>query len=192
LKLREPMVRFIQWARSFNVTSAAGSWKIFELDNAGTQLGQSPLRSPSVFNFFRPGYIPPNTAMAASNATAPEFQLVNETTVGGYLNFMQGVIERGISCPNPAVPYAAWNNYAYDVKANYARELALVTNATALVNHLNLVLAAGQISPATRTLMVNALNATNVTASSSADAKNRRVWAAVLMVMACPEYLVQK
>lgn len=191
-KLREPMVRFIQWARSFNVASAAGSWKIFELDNAGTQLGQSPLRSPSVFNFFRPGYVPPNTAMAASNATAPEFQLVNETSVGGYLNFMQGVIERGINCPNPAVPYAAWNNYAYDVKANYSRELALVTNAAALVDHLNLVLAAGRISGATRTLMVNALNATNITAASSADAKNRRVWAAVLMVMACPEYLVQK
>ena len=130
--------------------------------------------------------------MAASNATAPEFQLVNETSVGGYLNFMQGVIERGINCPNPAVPYAAWNNYAYDVKANYSRELGLVTNAAALVDHLNLVLAAGRISSATRTLMVNALNATNITASSSADAKNRRVWAAVLMVMACPEYLVQK
>ena len=191
-KLREPMVRFIQWARSFNVTSAAGSWKVFDLADAGTQLGQSPLRSPSVFNFFRPGYVPPNTALAARNATAPEFQLVNESSVGGYLNFMQGVIERGINCPNPGVPYAAWNNYAYDVKANYARELALVTNAAALVDHLNLVLAAGQISPATRTLMVNALNATTVTAGSSADAKNRRVWAAVLMVMACPEYLIQK
>lgn len=191
-KLREPMLRFIQWARSFSVTSAAGSWKIFDLSNGGTQLGQSPLRSPSVFNYFRPGYVPPGTDMAAADATAPEFQLVNETSVGGYLNFMQGVIERGINCPNPAVPQAAYNNYAYDVRANYSRELALVTDAAALVDHLNLVLAAGRLSPATRTTMVNALQATTVTASSSADVKNRRVWAAIFMVMACPEYLIQK
>lgn len=191
-KLREPMLRFVQWARTFGVTSAAGSWKIFELNNAATQLGQSPLRSPSVFNFFRPGYVPPGTALSASGATAPEFQLVNETTVGGYLNFMQSVIERGINCPNPAVPQAAWDNYAYDVQANYATELSLVADANALVNHICLVLAAGQISSASRGTMVAALNATPVTTASTQTVKLRRVWAAILMVMASAEYLIQK
>jgi uncharacterized protein (DUF1800 family) len=191
-KLREPMLRFIQWARTFGVTSAAGSWKVFELNNTATQLGQSPLRSPSVFNFFRPGYVPPGTALSPAGATAPEFQLVNESTVGGYLNFMQGVIERGINCPEPGVPHAAWTNYAYDVQANYTRELALVADATALVNHVCLVLAAGQISSASRQVMVTALNATAVTTASSDTVKRRRVWAAILMVMACPEYLIQK
>jgi uncharacterized protein (DUF1800 family) len=191
-KLREPMLRFIQWARTFGVTSAAGSWKIFELNNTATQLGQSPLRSPSVFNFFRPGYVPPGTALATAGATAPEFQLVNESTVGGYLNFMQSVIERGLNCPNPAVPYAAWNNYAYDVQANYATELTLVADAAALVDHVCLVLAAGQVSSASRTTMVNALNATPVTTGSTQTVKLRRVWAAILMVMASAEYLIQK
>ena len=147
-----------------------------------------------MFNFFRPGYVPPNTTLTASGATAPEFQLVNETTVGGYLNFMQDVIQRGINCPEPGVPQAAYTNYQYDVKATYSRELSLVTDATALVRHLSLVLTAGQIAPGSdnELLMVNALNATPVTASSSADVKQRRVWAAVLMIMACPQYLIQK
>ncbi len=193
-KLREPMLRFIQWARTFGAQSAAGSWKIFELSNPADRLGQSPLRAPSVFNFFRPGYVPPNTTLTPSGATAPEFQLVNETTVGGYLNFMQDVIERGINCPEPGVPQAAYTNYRYDVKASYSRELSLVTDATALVRHLSLVLTAGQIAPGSdnELLMVSALNATPVTASSSADVKLRRVWAAVLMIMACPQYLIQK
>ncbi|MCV0439091.1 MAG: DUF1800 domain-containing protein [Hydrogenophaga sp.] len=191
-KLREPMLRFVQWARTFGVTSAAGSWKLFDLNNAGTQLGQSPLRAPSVFNFFRPGYVPPGTALSASGATAPEFQLVNETTVGGYLNFMQSVIERGLNCPNPAVPQAAYNNYAYDITANYTRELALVADAEALVNHVCLVLAADQISSTTRATMVSALNATAVTTASTQTVKLRRVWAAILMVMASAEYLIQK
>ena len=193
-KLREPMLRFIQWARTFGAQSAAGSWKVFELSNPSSQLGQSPLRAPSVFNFFRPGYVPPNTTLTASGATAPEFQLVNETTVGGYLNFMQDVIQRGINCPEPGVPQAAYTNYQYDVKATYSREMSLVTDATALIRHLSLVLTAGQIAPGSdnELLMVNALNATPVTASSSADVKQRRVWAAVLMIMACPQYLIQK
>ena len=59
-----------------------------------------------MFNFFRPGYVPPSTALAASGATAPEFQLVSESSVGGYLNYMQNVIRRGLYVnaadqPNP-------------------------------------------------------------------------------------------
>ena len=191
-KLREPMLRLVQWARSFGVTSAAGSWKIFELGNSSSQLGQSPLRAPSVFNYFRPGYVPPATALATAKATAPEFQLVNETTVGGYLNFMQGIIQRGINCPKPGVPEAAYTEYAYDVKASYAAELALVTDAAALVRHLSLVMCAGQLSAATQTIMVTALNGTTVTAASTDTVKLNRVAAAVLMVMASAEYLIQK
>ena len=83
-KLREPILRLVQWGRTFGATSTAGTWKMGDLSNAGTQLGQSPLRSPTVFNFFRPGYVPPATALSPG-AVAPEFQLVNESSVGGYL-----------------------------------------------------------------------------------------------------------
>jgi uncharacterized protein (DUF1800 family) len=192
-KLREPMLRLIQWARTFGVTSAAGSWKIFDTTNVDTELSQSPLRAPSVFNYFRPGFIPPGTAMATAKASAPEFQLVNEITVGVYLNYMQGVIRYGISCPKPSVPEASYASaYVPDVVASYAKELPLVTDAAQLVTRLNLVLCAGHLSSATRTLMVNALNATPVTAASSASAKLERIAAAVLMVMASAEYLIQR
>jgi uncharacterized protein (DUF1800 family) len=178
-KLREPMVRLVQWARTFNVTSASGTWKIGDLSDAGSRLGQSPLRAPSVFNFFRPGYVPPSTALTAGKV-APEFQLVNESSVGGYLNYMMGVIDTGIN--------------GGDIKAAYTSELALAAdaNANALVQRLNLLLCAGQLSAATQTVIVNALLATPVTASSSATLKRNRVCAAVLMVMASAEYLIQK
>ena len=98
------MLRLVQWGRTFGVTSAQGSWKVGDLSDPGTRLGQSPLRSPSVFNFFRPGYVPPSTALAATGAVAPEFQLVNESSVGGYLNYMQGVIRNGIYVNAPEQP----------------------------------------------------------------------------------------
>ena len=176
-KLREPMVRLVQWARTFGVRSVSGAWKIGDLSNPATQLGQSPLRAPSVFNYFRPGYVHPSTTLSVGKV-APEFQIVNESSVGGYLNYLMTVIDGGIA--------------SGDIKAAYTIELILVLNPAALVNRLNLLLCAGQLVSATRTLITNTLSATAVTAASSEAIKRNRVCAAVLMVMACSEYLVQK
>jgi uncharacterized protein (DUF1800 family) len=177
-RLREPMLRLVQWARSFGVSSTLDTWKVGNLSNAATQLGQSPLRSPSVFNFFRPGYVPPSTTFAAQKLTAPEFQLVNETSVGGYLNFMQGVIQNGLGNK--------------DVTVGYATEKTLVLDAPVLVQRLNLLLTANQLSPATVSLIASALGTPAVTAASSDSIKLNRIYAAVLMVLAAPEYLIQK
>ena len=192
-KLREPIVRMVQWGRTFGIRSARGSWKMGDLSNPASQLGQSPQRSPSVFNFFRPGYVPPSTALSASQTPAPEFQLVNESSVGGYLNYMQGVIRNGIFVNAPDLPQSASNSTnGYDITAAYAAELALVLDTTALVRRLNLLLCAGQLSVGTRSLIVTALDATPVTATSTDTVKLNRVAAAVLLVMASSEYLIQK
>ncbi|BEP94716.1 DUF1800 family protein [Acidovorax sp. A79] len=192
-KLREPMLRFVQWGRTFGLESAQGSWKIGNFSDPGSRLGQSPLRSPSVFNFFRPGYIPPSTALAANGAVAPEFQLVNESSVGGYLNFMQGVIRNGIFVNAPELPHnASTANNGFDLKASYAQELALVADADALVARINLLMCAGQLSAGTVKLITDALKATNVTAASADNVRRDRVAAAVFLVMASAEYLIQK
>jgi uncharacterized protein (DUF1800 family) len=193
-KLREPMLRFVQWGRTFGLNSNMGSWKLFDQSGASDKLGQSPLRSPSVFNYFRPGYVPPGTALAAMQIPAPEFQLVNETTVGGYLNYMQSVILNGIRVYDPELPQASYNASPTknDLMASYTAELALVADATALIKRINLLLCAGQMSDNTQKLMVTALNKTAITATSTAAQKLNRVCAAVLMTMASADYLIQK
>ena len=192
-KLREPMLRLVQWARTFGATSQYGYWKIGDTSNPGTRLSQSPLRSPSVFNFFRPGYVPPSTALAAARQVAPEFQLVNESSVGGYLNYMQGVIRNGIYANAPDVPQNASNtNNGYDIRTTYPNEMAIVTDADALVARINLLMCAGQLSAATVKLVADALKATPVTAASTEAVKLNRIAAAILLVMASAEYLIQK
>ena len=110
-----------------------------------------------------------------------------------YLNYMQGVIRNGIACPYPAVPQAALSSpYVTDVTATYAAQMLLVTDAPALVAHLGLVLCAGQLSSATQRLIIDALNATPVMATSNDAVKRNRIAAAVLMVMASADYLIQK
>lgn len=201
-KLREPMLRFVQWGRTFGLGPAEAAfvyWKIPETTSTANALGQSPLRSPSVFNFFRPGFIPPSSDLATTNTTAPEFQLVNETTVGGYLNFMQDLIRNGLrSYIDPAVPQASKPSglgYKLHSVASYTTELSLVADPAALVKRVNLLMAAGQISDSNQTLMINAITSMPVnstTATTLASQRLDRVAAAVLMAMACSEYLIQK
>ncbi|WP_295854521.1 DUF1800 family protein [uncultured Xylophilus sp.] len=191
--LREPMLRLVQWGRTFGLQSARGSWKIGDQSNPATQLGQSPLRSGSVFNFFRPGYVPPNTIVAAAGGVAPEFQLVNESSVGGYLNFLQSVVRNGFYVNAPDVPAATSNGTnGYDITAAYTREKAIAHDTVALILRLNLLLAAGQLSYDTMVTIYYALIATPVKPTDTDAVKLNRIAAAVLLVMASPEYLIQK
>ncbi len=195
-KLREPMVRTAQWARTFNATSLKGTWKIGNPNySAVDALGQSPLQAPSVFNFFRPGYIPPSTAMALSKATAPEFQLVNESTTASYINYLQNFLNNGMWVRAPELiisPDAPTATDGPDIVPDYSAELALVGRPVELINRLNLLLCAGQLSSETVTMMVTALSYDQASASSSDSTKRSYVAKALMFVMCCSEYLVQK
>ena len=177
-RLREPMLRLVQWGRTFGISSTKDTWKIGSTSDPGSALGQSPLRSPSVFNFFRPGYVPPATAIASNKMVAPEFQLVNETSVGGYLNFMQTVLPNGFDTK--------------DVTASYAAEKTLTANPAALVGRLNLLLAGNQLSAATVALITDALSKAPLVNPGTDAARLNLICAGILLVMGAPEYLVQK
>jgi hypothetical protein len=179
-KLREPVVRFIQWARTFPVNfspSDAAAWAaIGNLANPSNALGESPLQSPNVFFFFQPGYLPPQTALETNGITAPEFGVTNECSVAGYMNFVKKLVATGIG----------------GVPGNYSTLQPLVNqggNSAALLAELNVLVAAGQISAATIALMQGALDTIDV---SSSTGSNNRLYAALTLVMCTPEYLVQK
>jgi uncharacterized protein (DUF1800 family) len=173
-KLREPVQRFLNWARACGAASPSGEWAIGDLSDPSSRLGQSPLRASSVFNFFRPGYVPPGGAIAAAGLTAPELQIANETSVAGYLNYMQRAIAgTGIG----------------DVRADYTALLAIAADAKALLDELNLVLAAGQLPAATIAVLKTALD---TIAATTDTGRRNRVMAALLLVLAAPEFIAQK
>ncbi|MBH9554363.1 DUF1800 domain-containing protein [Inhella sp. 4Y17] len=172
-KLREPMLRAIQWARAFKANSLTGNWNLGNTSDPSRSLGQSPQRSPSVFNYFRPGYVPAGSAIGTASLVAPEFQLSNETSVAGYLNAMQNVVGSGHS----------------DVKPNYVSELAVAADANALLDRVVVLLNGTALSTTSRATILGALNAI---AATSDTGKANRVYAAVFLVLASPDYLVQK
>ena len=104
---------------------------------------------------------------------APELQLTNESTVAGYLNFMQSLVAGSIS----------------DIVPDYSTLLILADSPAALVTEINTVMAAGQLSAATQTLIVSAINAMS---RANDAAMRQRVNAAMLLVMAAPEFVVLK
>jgi uncharacterized protein (DUF1800 family) len=173
-KLREPMMRFLNWGRAYNATSPNGKWEIGDLSSSALALGQSPAHSPSVFNFFRPGYVPGTSDIAKNGLVAPEFQITNESSVSGYINYMQRAISgQGVG----------------DVRADYSTLTSLANDSSALLDEINLVIAAGQISRPTLITLTIAINTIPVT---TAAGKLNRVYAALTLVMASPEYIVQK
>ena len=90
------------------------------------------LRSPTVFNWFAPGYVPPGTSIEAAGLVAPEMQMTNVSTVVGYLNYMQDAIGSGA-------------NDGSDIFSSYGTEIGLAATPDQLVDRINLLLMAGEM-----------------------------------------------
>ena len=184
-KLREPLLRLANWMRAFDARPANGIYNIYYLDDPLSGLGQSPLNAPSVFNFYRPSYVPPNSAIASAGLVAPEMQITSEPSVTGYLNFMQEAINSGVGD-------------ARLVKPDYTRELALSADANALVDRVDLLMMNGAMSSRLRGQIVNAVNSITLPAASAtngpqiANLQANRVKLAIFLAMASTDYLVQK
>ncbi len=183
-KLREPVLRFTHWARAFDakaltVRHLSGLWNTGDSD----ALSQSPFRSPSVFNFYRPGYVAPGTETGEAGLTVPELQLVSASSVPGYINFMRGFVfadAQSNSDPDIASSFAP----------DYSNEVAFADTPDALVGRLNRVLAAGRLRPATVERIAAFIKTLPQGDAQQGDAR-LRVMHAVLMVMTSPEYTVQ-
>jgi uncharacterized protein (DUF1800 family) len=180
-RVREPLLRVAQWMRAFNARSASGYYLLGTTDDPATSLGMSAMRSPSVFNFYRPGYVPPNTPIAAAGLVAPELQIVHETSVVGYANFMRSAVQNGLGSGSPR-----------DIQPDYSAELALADNADLLIDRVDLLLTAGMMSADTRTLIRDAVNSVAMPAVNQATARRNRVNLAVLFALSSSDYLVQK
>jgi uncharacterized protein (DUF1800 family) len=182
-KVREPVIRLANWARAFGATSTSGNWLI-NSTSSNQSLGQSPLAPPSVFNFFRPGFVPPGTTqLGGRGINAPEMQIVDEVTTAGYINTINGAITNGIGSNN-------------DVRAAYAAELAIADNPDQLASRLNRLLLSGQMSAALRSRVVEAVTSISIpTTGTTAQidaARLNRVRTAVLLVVASPEFIIQR
>ncbi|MGH6610142.1 MAG: DUF1800 domain-containing protein, partial [Burkholderiaceae bacterium] len=176
-KLREPVLRLSAWIRAFNVKSTSGNYNVFFIDDPASGIGQAAFRSPSVFNFYRPGYVPPGTGAAAAGLVVPEMQITSEFSATSYINFVENMAVLG------------GTGFLLDLTADYSAERAMADNVDALVNHMDERLTYGVMSTETKALMREAVGSVPL---NTFDARGNRVRLALLFALASPDFIVQR
>lgn len=178
-KVREPIVRMAGLWRAFDGRAATGRYRY---RNPQNDLGQAALRSPSVFNFFYPGYEPQGPVEAAG-LVAPELQIVTHTSITRTANAFHDRIFRA---------YPGFGGTNQDtVTLDLSDELELAGDPAALVDHLDLLLMSGQMSADMRATLVAHLENTAIDAGNKADGM-QRVLDGIYLVITSPEGAVQR
>ena len=192
-KLREPVLRLTNWMRAFSAVSQSGYFLMPELSSNASELGESPMDSPSVFNFWSPLYAPPNTLFSKGGLVAPEFQSVNEVSVAGYLNFLESLLINGIGGGISSIP----PTNGADIQATYPVEIALADDPEALTTRIDNALCYGSMSKTLHEQIAEAVSSVSFPATPAPPelvmaARINRVRLAVFLTMASPEYLIQR
>jgi uncharacterized protein (DUF1800 family) len=169
-RLREPVIRLTNLLRTFSASSPDGK---FSVQGAYAAFAEEEFHSPTVFNFFSPDY-EAEGAIAEAGLLSPEFEITTETTVVTIANYLRNAI------------YGSLGPSTDKITLNLSNEQTLAANPAQLVDHLNTVLMAGNMSSSMRTTLINAI--TQISASNPAE----RAKTAIYLVINSPEFTVDK
>lgn len=172
-RLKEPVHRALAISRVGNVGRYTNLlWWTWGDFNAAAF--QEPTYSPSVFNFFRPGYQPPGL-LTQVGLVGPAFQITDSYSSISFPNKLWEMTQNGLSY------YAE-----YSFPPDYADLLPVSGDAGLLADQVNLLFCGGSMSATTRDNLVNAVN------QVSAVDRLMRIRLAVYLAVTCPEGAVQR
>jgi uncharacterized protein (DUF1800 family) len=155
--LREPFLRFVSMLRTFDARAASGEYLI-QGAIVGFLLGQHPMSSPSVFNFFQPDFAP-SGPIARAGLVAPEFQVTTDASVlwianlATYFLFEQPAFPVDVSLLRPGSIEEEDVVLAFD----FSDEIAVAGDIDALLDRLDLLLTYGTMSSGTRQTIARVL-----------------------------------
>jgi uncharacterized protein (DUF1800 family) len=190
-KLREPILELTHLLRvlphtstNYASTAANGALPFYlmnDTSDASISIGQGPMRAPSVFNFFRPGYQAPQSQMAAADKVTPEMQITSETSVLFYANIVAQWVEYGAGL---------WHNpTGYDIKFDLSQWASTASDAANLLSAVSRTLV-GHALP--DDAQAEALASLTAMPATNADERMQRVRAAVLLVAVSPSFIIQQ
>lgn len=184
-KIREPVLKFAHWVRAFDasVIDARETSELRDTTGATDRLAQHPFRSPSVFNFYRPGFVAPGSESGGAGLTAPELQIINEGSIIGYNNFMTEFIFGRARLRNGGGP---------SFVPDYSDELALADDPVGLIDHLDMLLTGARMSDEEKDAVETVLTALSLSEDEEDRAEDlmARVETAILMITNLPSYAI--
>jgi uncharacterized protein (DUF1800 family) len=130
--LQEPILYMTGLLRMFNATTLASS-----LPYQGSTMGENVLDTPSVFNFFSPSYVIPQT-----NSYGPEFQILTTSTALYRANWTNNFV---------------FNTIAGDTTVDYTSWAQQASNPSAMLDSLNTLMLHGTMSSDMKTSILTAM-----------------------------------
>jgi hypothetical protein len=158
-------------------------------------MGQHPMASSSVFNFFLPSYAP-SGPVSDSSLVAPEFELLNSAMAIKYINlisdmFFGEIFMESVTMAHPDEIGYPWWDMGFEspedhVALNFNDEIILASTDTyAMVDRLNILLAGGTMSSETLDEISEVVDIEGLDPSD-------RVKIALYLLLISPDYIIQK
>jgi uncharacterized protein (DUF1800 family) len=178
-KLKEPILRVTQLWRAYDGKAQSGRYINV---NPVPNIGQGPLQSASVFNFYSPFYAPPGE-ISTQGLVAPELQIATEYQNTVLTNYLYGQVFGRNSTSTAGVG-------ADTIVINIADEAALAADPPALVRKIADKLFGGQISDVLKTEAE--AQVARYRATTTTPAAGQSVAEALWLVVSSPEYAAQR
>lgn len=177
-RLREPLVRYTQFARAVDREHIYGrNWNVgYSFMDATTQ---TPLGAPSVFNFFLPDF-QPNGEIANKGLFAPEYQIHNTKLSVGFINQVNGWVVWGSL-------FGDWEDSHPGVGVDIDRYKEFANDSETLINELDKVFTHGLLSDRTRSIIKSAIEPLIYNGY-----RDDRVRLALYLLMISPDYAVTR
>lgn len=180
-KLREPLIKFISYSRSFNLTSL-NTYGLYPFAYLYDKIGQEPYLYPNVFNFYRSDFQPLGEILN-NDLEAPEFQPFTDVTAVGLPNSLRWLIYQGIRRDsNDTGIGQRWYSQG---NLDLSYEISIAYNNDTLIDHLDLLLTAGRLTEDNRQAIKNHLQ--SISGNSYAN-REQKVKDALWLFCILPEF----
>ncbi len=173
-KVREPVIRTMHMGRLGHLAEAHPKfvWWNWTENFYGYSI-QEPMNSPSVFNFYTPVYQAPGE-IRNGGLVSPGFQIINTYSAVSFPNLLWDYLHDGFK-----------SGWTWELPMDHSDALLLAESPAALVDHIDLLVCAGNLTARTRGIMLGAL-------ADPALNQQDRVALAIWTAMTSPEGVVQK
>ncbi len=176
--------------RSGDITILSSTWNVGNTDGS---LDQTPLSSPTVFNFFFPDYKFPG-ALASAGLTTPEFQLTSDTGVANQMNFLYAGVTSAAN-PNGFTSFRGGNgSIVLDLGPWITMAYTSDAGVPSLVDAFNSLLLGGQLSSTVRSYIISYVaNTANFPYTIPTSTQMRdRARAVLHLILISPDFTIQK
>lgn len=193
-KLREPVVRLMNYLKAFHLSTNTNEDYFTFLECFADKTGQSPLESPSVFNFYLPDYSPQGP-INQNYLTAPTFQILNSTNAIGIVNDVDLRTVRGGYLSSECIGEEEFEGEEEDDDEDYEEDpslyqmdfsevLPLTLDPSELIDYLDILIANGLLQDDTKQIIRDAI--------SQLEVPEERLRLALYLILIAPDYAILK